>query len=128
MIDDICDFLETNEIGTVATDIFNGELSLDVDNCIAVMASPSPEPNLTLDVFDQVVDFWGRNKSAKSGYDKMKEIKELFDRKHHYIIGDYYVYFSHCLGLIDDNDRDINRRKLYKLSVNFTCRLKDLVS
>ncbi len=115
-------------MGTVGTDLFIGELPLDVSNCVSAVYSSSPNPNLTFDVFDQSVDLWARNVSSDTGYNKLKAIAGLLDRNHHYVMGDYYVYFSHALGRIDDNDRDIERRKIYKLSLSFTCRLRDLVS
>lgn len=123
LIEDLATFLETSNIGTVNTDIFIGELPLDVSDCISILDSPSPDPSMTFDVFDQVFEIWSRHKSANAGYAKLKEVADLLDRTHHYAIGRYYVYLARVIGRIDDNDRDVERRKLYKLTVTLKCRL-----
>jgi len=128
MIEELLDYLEANNFGVVNTDLFINELPVDVPNCISLNRSISPETNLTLDIFEQTIDFWSRHTSSKSGYDKLKAIDDFFNRKHHYSFGDYYVYLSHSLSTIEDNDRDIERRKLDKLSINFIYRVDTLVS
>ena len=128
MIENLTTYLQANGLGTLGTNLFIGELPLNVDNCVSVMYSSSPDPNLTLEVYEQVIEFWSRNKSSRQCYEQLRLIKTLFERKHHYLMTDTYVYISSCLGLIDDYDVDIERRKLYKLSVRFVYRNNTLVS
>ena len=122
IIEELADHLETEGVGTVGDDIFIGELPLDVGNCMALLYSVSSEPNKSLDVYEQTIDFWVRNKSASAGYALLKSAQEIFHRMGNYELDSYHVYFSNSLGSIEDNDRDTERRKLYKLAIRFIYR------
>jgi len=118
----VAKYLEDNGIGTRGVDIFIGELPFDKDNCIALLYSPSPGPNQSLDVYEQVIDFRSRFKKTDNSYNKMLDVLNLLHKGQNYEIDDYHVYFSNALGMIDDNDRDSERRKLFSLSVRFIYR------
>ena len=125
IIESIAKYLEDNSIGTMGTDIFIGELPFDKENCISLVYTPSPEPNKALDVYEQVIDFRSRFKKTEVGYSKMLDILDLLHKGQNYEIDDYHVYFSNALGMIDDNDRDSERRKLFSLSIRFIYRKSD---
>jgi len=118
----IAKYLEDNHIGTRGSNIFIGELPLNKVNCVALIYSPSPDPNKAIDVYEQVIDFRVRFKRSDNGYNKMLAILNLLHKGQNYKIDDYHVYFSNALGMIDDNDRDLERRKLFKLSIRFIYR------
>lgn len=122
IIEQLAEYLETSDVGTVGADIFIGEIPFDKDACLSLIYSISPEPNKSLDVYEQTIDFWTRNKSAQAGYAKLVEVQELLHRKGNWELSSYHIYFSHSLGSIEDNDRDTERRKLYKLSMRFIYR------
>lgn len=122
IIEDIADYLAANGIGTVATDIFIGEIPLDVNDAIALVYSPSPEPNKSIPYFVQVIDVWGRFTKAEVGYSRLQSIFDLLHRKANYDTGDFHVYLSYAMGMIQDLDRDSSRRKLFQLSISFIFR------
>lgn len=128
ILEDLGTFLQTNGLGTLATDIFLGELPLNVDNCVSISYAISPSPNKTLDVYEQDIDFWSRNKDPATAYQKLLDIQNLIHRAGNYTMGGFHIYFSNSLGSIDDNDRDVERRKLYKLGIRFIYRIDNMVS
>ena len=122
IVESIAKFLEENSIGIRGTNIFIGEIPLGKTNCISLVYTPSPDPNKAIDVYEQVIDFRSRFKRTDTGYNKMIDIFNLLHKGQNYKIDDYHVYFSNALGMIEDNDRDSERRKLFKLSIKFIYR------
>jgi hypothetical protein len=122
IINDIVAFLNAQHIGIKGTNLFVGELPLDKQDCIAVMPAPSPEPDKSIPFFVQTVDVWTRFSKTGDGYQKMQDIFDLFHRRHHFTMGSSYVYLSYALGGIDDLDRDVESRKLFKASFGFIFR------
>lgn len=124
-IRDICEYLAdksaTFTFGTGATNLKAGELPRGTDGVFAV-ASPSPEPDMDTLVEYHNVDFWARNKNTSTALDQMREIYELFHQNHHYVTTNFEVYFSHALGQIEDQDRDLEGGKLLRLSIMFITR------
>jgi hypothetical protein len=118
----LADYIQQQGIATVGTDLFIGELPFDKGDCMSLVYSPSPEPNKTLDVWEQVIDFWVRYSKSDVGYDKLIEISDLLHKAQNYDITGFHIYFSNALGMVDDLDRDEQRRKLYKLSIRFIFR------
>ena len=122
IIESIATYLQTNDLGTMGTDIFIGELPLDKGDCMALVYSPSPDPNPAIDIYEQVIDFWSRDKNTNQAYTRLLGVLNLLHKGQNYEVEGYHIYFSNALGMIDDNDRDIERRKLYKLSIKFIYR------
>lgn len=123
MIDKLADYLEEENIGTVGTDIFLGELPLDDNECISLVASPSPEPNKSIPYYDQRVDVLARYSDYADGYSKMQEIFDLIHQKENYDdLTGFHVYLSYALGMIEDNERDAERRHIFKLTLGFIYR------
>lgn len=122
IIDSIAEFLEDESVGTMGTDIFKGELPYDVDDCISLMFSPSPDANKSIPYYTQTVDIWARAKLFDSGFNKLTEVMTLLHRKENYELDGYHVYLSYALGMVDDLSRDVERRHLFKLSLSFVYR------
>jgi len=122
LIDDIASYLEDEEIVTVGTDLFVSELPFDVSDCLALVLAPSPAPNQALAYYTQAIDIRARYANYEEGYNKLKEIFDLLHRKNNYTLGNYYVYISLAASLIQDNGRDIERRHLFQLSLEFIYR------
>ena len=123
LADDIATKIQEESLGTVGTDIYIGELPFDVNDSVAVVYSPSPQPNQALHYYAQVVDIRGRFGKYEEGYQKMQDIMDVFHRTQNYEMGDYYVYISFANSMIQDNDRDIERRHLLQLTLTFIYRL-----
>ena len=126
LVQDITRFLsDYNEVGlglpsklAGEANLFAGEIKRGVNGVFSV-AAPSEEPDKETGVIYQTVDFWSRNEDTGKGYDHLIAIYNFFDRRHHYNTDHYHVYFSHCLGQVEDMDRDSEGAKLLKLSVRF---------
>lgn len=128
LAEDIADKIQTESLGTVGTDIFISELPFDVNDAVAIMYSPSVQPNQVLHYYSQAVDIRGRFSKYEDGYQKMQDIMDVFHRTQNYEMGDYYVYISFANSMIQDNDRDLERRHLLQLSLTFVYRLIDETS
>lgn len=122
IIEEIADYLEDESIGTVGTDIFIGELPLDNDSVIALMVAPSPEPNRAIPYYTQYIDVWARYADYSDGVSKLQEVMDLLQRRENYELPSYHVYLSYALGMIEDNDRDQERRHLLKVSFGVVYR------
>ena len=122
IVESLAKYMEDNGIGTRGLNIFIGELPFDKNNCVSLVYTPSPEPNKSLDVYEQVIDFRSRFKRTEIGYEKMLDILDLFHKGQNYSIDGFHVYFSNAMGMPDDNDRDVERRKLFSLSIRFIYR------
>lgn len=118
IVQDICRFLADYTSLTMRETLFAGELKRGVDGVFAV-AAPSEQPDKETGIMYQSIEFWSRNKDTAKGFDNLAEIYNFFDRRHHYNTDNFYIYFSHCEGQIEDMDRDIDNAKLLKLSVRF---------
>ena len=125
IIDSLCEYLEDENIGIVGTDIFIGEIPDNKNNCIALVYSPSVEPNKSIPYYTQSIDIWARFSKYATGYAKLKEILDLLHRKENYEVGSYYIYLSYSSGMIIDNDRDESRRHIFQINLNFVYRVND---
>lgn len=123
-IDTILQHLEDNDLGDVGTDLFSGELPLDENECVSLVLSPSPPPNQKIPYFGQGVDAWVRYSKFEDGYDKLQAIFDLFHGKENYEVGDYHIYVSYAQTMIQDMDRDLQRRHLFMLPLFFSYRKK----
>lgn len=120
-IDSLAEYLEDNGLGTVGTDLYIGEIPLDVEG-VSIGLAPSPAPDKSVPYYLQSIDVWSRNANVNTGFDALSEIFLLLHRSANYEVGDYHVYISYALGAIDDMGRDSQRRKLNKLSLGFVYR------
>lgn len=118
IIQDIARFLSDYTAFNLRSDLFIGEIPRDTDG-VYMIASPSPSPDKETGIIYQDVDFWSRYTNDATGYDKLKEIYNFFDRRHHYQTNEYYIHFSHAVSQIDDMDRDAQNAKLLKLTITF---------
>lgn len=125
IIRDIVTYLQEQGIGTFGTDIFISELPNDKTDIIALMTSPSPDPDKSVPYYIQTIDIHARFKTYVDGYSKLSDIMTLLHRKYDYELENYHVYLSYSLGMINDNDRDSQRRHLFQLTMAFIYRASD---
>lgn len=128
IIQALANYIEDNSIATVGTDLFIGELPFDKTDCISLVYSPSPEPNKAIPFYTQMIDVRARFKNYEDGYNKLLEVFRLFHAVGNFEMGDFHVYLSYAAGLPVDNDRDIERRHLFQLSLGFTYRENESMS
>lgn len=114
LLSNIADYLEDNAIGVVGTNIFIEKLPADPANAILLVSVLSPTPDLYLDTAYLDFEIWGRNQSSKTGGDVLSNAYTVLQRNHHLTLGDYYIYFIHAQGGIENYDEDTEGRKLMK--------------
>lgn len=119
-VEEIADLISDNTTLTLGTDLMVGELSRGTEGVFLTTGS-TVEPDRYLPVFEETIDFWAVYKRSDEGYTMLKTLYFYLHRKEHYLLDSYKVYYSHALGQIQDFDRDAEGRKLWKLSVSFTC-------
>ena len=122
IIEDIANYIEDNTDSVQETDLFIGELPFDKSDCVALVYSPSPEPNKALHYYTQMIDIRARFGSFEDGYAKLLEIFRLFHRAENYETDNFHIYLSYASGMPMDNDRDVERRHLLQLSLGFIYR------
>ena len=130
---EVADLLEDNSIGTVAEDIFIGSLptqkddGTSADNGVYLINSIG-EQHKYLDTNYDSIEFWSANINTESAFNKLKDIKDLLSRKANFETTNYYIYFIHDVSGIMDMDRTVDGLKMYKLTLRFIYRDKNLIS
>lgn len=124
-VEEICEYIAENSarftFGTGEGNLKIGELTMGVNGVFAI-ASPSPEPDRYTDVRTYNIDFWAVNTNTPEAFDDLRIIYNLFHQGHDYETDNFYIYFSHVNGQIDDLDRDGENRKLLRVSIEFLAR------
>jgi hypothetical protein len=122
MVNDLADYLEANGIGMVGTTLFIDQLPLEVNDCFALMNSISPEPNKSIPYYVQYVDVWARYASYQTGYDIIQSIFDLLHQKEHYEFGNYHIYLSYSVSMIQNLENDAQKRHIFRLPLGFVYR------
>jgi len=120
--------MQTMGLGTVATDLFAGELPQGVEKGFFIVSSPSPAPEKYIDHEYQVIDIWYRSPYTGEAMAKMRQAYNMFHRKYHYDTSNWHIFFSEALSGVQDFDRDQENGKLLRLSVQFMCRNLNSIS
>lgn len=107
---------------TTGTNVFIGEAPQDIVEYINVIAVPSPPSEKYINTEYVVIDFWSRSPHTDRSKALLRNVFELYNRRYAYQTNSWYIYFSHALGSIVDTDRDAEGGKLFRLSIQFTCR------
>lgn len=128
ILNDLGDYLQESGIGTINDNIYIGELPFDKNNCVGLTYSVSPEPNKAIPYYVQVVDIWARYSEYDVGFLKLQQIFDLIHQAENYEMGRFHVYLSYAGGMIDDLDRDPERRHLFRLTLGFVYRRNELFS
>jgi hypothetical protein len=118
---DLADFLESNGIGTVGSDIVVGRMPQSPVNAIMLLRGASTQQDAYLDLRNEVVDIYVRNKSAQLAFDKAFSIYRLLQFRSNVTIGGYYVYNTQ-VSSIDDFDFTPEDAKLYRLTATVIYR------
>lgn len=125
---ELVEWLEEQGIGKVGTNIFIGEFPKSVEDAIIVMSVPSTEPDKYTGVEYQTIEIWSRYKNDQAGWEKLNQVYSFLHRNYVLYLPNYQVYNISALSRIEDFDRDIEQRKMWKLSFELTYRNLDLIS
>lgn len=107
--------------GDGASNLKIGELPRGVDG-VYIVNSPGESPDNETPVFYYHLDFYSINENSEAGYEDLSMIYELFHQNHHWNTLSYYIFRSIATTQILDMDRNMENRKLWKLTVRFICR------
>lgn len=115
----ICDHLGL----VLGTDVEIGEMPVNSGDVMSLVNVPSPPPDNELAFEEQRIDFWVRFKNSKTGYDQLRRIYQLLHRNNNWTLGTtHYIYEAEAVGQIDDMDRDLEMRKIWRLGMTFVYR------
>lgn len=118
IIEEVAQLLQDEGIVT-ADNIFIGNLPDEPVNAILLTTGASLDQDKYIDVYNIVIDVWGRNSSFADGYDIVQEVFELLHRKSNFDLANYHIYFAQAIGSVEDLDRDITQAKLNRVSIKF---------
>ena len=107
---------------TATRTIYVGQLPANVAEGLLIIESASPPPHTYIDAEYPVLDFWAVSPHTDRAHATLEKVHSALHRKYNYNTANWHVSFSKSLGSIIDADRDNNGGKLYRLSVQFTCR------
>lgn len=132
LIEDIGLLAEQAGIGELGKDIFVGYLpestqAAKANAGLSIVTAPSTRPSMTLPYFDETVEFWAREQVDKDGAKKLKHVLNRFHQQEHYDTANFHIYFSTAEGAIEDLGRDAEKRKVWRVSVRFVYRDRDIV-
>lgn len=119
LIDDLGTYLQTQSIGTLGTDLFQGHLPDTPDNCVAIFETGGPAPNKDLPLNKPTFQVIVRNASYATGRDKLEAIRTALHRKSNLslVSGQTFAYYILAQSEGGHIGRDANGRD--EFSMNF---------
>ncbi|WP_438979902.1 hypothetical protein [Polynucleobacter sp.] len=112
----------------VGDNLFIGELPQGIENATMLVSTSSEQPDMYTGIEYQSFDIWSRYDKVAEGYQAVNDLFIMFNRKGDFYLPNYEVYFCHALGRIDDFDRDIEGRKMFRLPMKLIYRQLIFVS
>lgn len=119
LIDDLGTYLQTQGIGTLGTDLFQGHLPSSPDNCVAVFETGGSQPNKDLPLNHPSFQVIVRNKSYATGRDKLESVRTALHRKFNtsLVSGQTFAYYILATSEGGHIGRDESGRD--EFSINF---------
>lgn len=102
--------------------LYVGEAPVNIEDCNWLVSDPSTTPNPSIGYYEQFISVWSRFRKTDEAYTALQEIFDAVHQKNAYATANHYIYFSGATGLIEDMGRDIESRKLLRLSIKFIYR------
>lgn len=131
---EIATYIASRGLGTVGENLFIGELPINqtdgggVTSGVYVVAGASEGQHEYLDTNYDQIDFWSANRLTESAYGDLEGIKDILSRASNYETTNYQIYFSHDVSGIMDMDRSGDGLKLFKMTIRFIYRDKNIIS
>lgn len=125
-LNELGDYLATAGIGTVATNLFIGELPASPDNCVALLGLPGSVIGQAREVatlqfprFQAII----RNTSYDTASDKLQAVRTALHNKYGVILPHWRILRMHAEqegGPIGTDDQD-----RFEFSINFIAEIND---
>lgn len=122
LIDDIAEYLETEGVGTVATDIFKSYLPDGVDTGVAVLDTGGPQPDKELPTKSPTFQIFIRATDYETGKALLEAVRTALHQVGNEQIGDTYFYY--ILAQSEGGHIGRNERGLDEFSINFICKTR----
>lgn len=125
---EIAEMLDAANVGIYSTSnpdtrtIFTGKLPANVAEGINIVEAIGAPPHEYTDQQYPILDFYARSDAPDRAHYLLELVFNLLHRRNGYTTTNWYIYNSSALGDIVDLDEDRETGKLYRLSVQFTCR------
>jgi hypothetical protein len=119
LIDDVADYLASNGVGTVATDIFVGFLPEEPNNCVAVLDTGGSTPDAYIPTKSATFQVLVRSENYDVGKTKLNTIRELLHRKTNSNLGTGSNYLFYILAMSEGGHIGREENGLDTFSINF---------
>lgn len=93
LISDIATYLQTEGVGTLATDIFYSYMPADVNTGVCVLDTGGPTPNPDVPLKNPTFQVFVRAADYDTGKTKLDAVREALHRVQNETIGSYYFYY-----------------------------------
>lgn len=123
-INDIITYLQENNIGTKATDLFAAYMPKEPGNIVAVFDTGGFEPSVYLPMANPTFQVYVRNSNYEDGKSKVDEIVSLLHQKANIelVSGQTYFYYIALMQEPIHIGRDENERD--EFSINFRTQIR----
>jgi len=126
-LDNLAKYLEDNEIGTLATDLFKAYLPSEPDDVVVVYDTGGFEPDVYLPIGLPTFQIFVRSVDYTTGKAKVDEIVELVNRKANLqlVTGGVYFYYLTLMSEPVHIGRDKTERDEFSINVRSKIRRSD---
>lgn len=124
MITEIANYLATQGLGTVGTDIFYAYLPGGVDDGIVVLDTGGMLPDADLPTKEPTFQIFVRSSSYAAGKAKMDLIRTALHQKTNTVLGSGTTYFYFILAQAEGGHIGRTENGLDEFSINFRARTR----
>lgn len=119
VIDDIAQYLATNGVGTLGTDLFKSFVPSTPDDCVTVLDTGGVKPDADIPTKSPTFQVYIRAASYSAGRAKLDSVRALLHQVANQNLVANQTYFYYILALAEGGHlgRDANGRDLF--SINF---------
>lgn len=119
-------YLQTNNFGTVGTDIFVGQMPEETNGIWIERLGGALNNYVPME--ETVLNIYAKNTKAVTAITLLENIKRFIHRMHNTTQNASYIYTFLVIGDIEDVARDIEYEKIYKLTLQVVHRDTAIIS
>jgi hypothetical protein len=123
---ELAQYLDTANFGTIGTDIFVGHMPADTDGIYILRTGGTL--NNYLPVEETVLDIYYVHTSAQTAVGALENIKRYIHRMHTTYTSDAFIFTMLALGDVEDVARDVEYKKIFKLTIQVVHRDTGVIS
>lgn len=123
---EVAQYLDDANLGTVGTDIFIGQIP-DTTNGVYIIRSGGTF-SMYLPTEETILDIYAKNTRASTCITTLENIKRYVHRMHNTLTASSYIYSILVIGDVEDVQRDEQYGKIYKITIQLLHRSTGLIS